>query len=411
MLGVHELLYSLKQHKTRSSITCVGIIWGIFILIVLLGLGNGLEKGVYKLLGNFSRNSLWIIGGQSTLGNSDGLTKPVEFDTTTLNIIRQKHKGIKYLSPEAMIPGGMPVIFQDKVGYFTIKGVGPDYLKIKMLNISEGRGFNEFDNSKKRLNVIIGKRVAKTLFKENGRVIGNYLEIDGEHFRIVGLLNDGTIFSQSESGTVFIPYRTFSERLKPGSFANFVLTWDKQLSSDQMEEQLRSTLSGIIGFDKEDKNSLFFFSLDKQIEVFEKLFRSIKVFIWFIGVSLLVSGMVGVGNVMFISVSERTKEIGIRMAVGAKPKVVLKSILAESIFLTVVAGCLGILLGVLAIHIANFLTDYLYSEQHLIIGDLYVDPLAIFGAFVALVIAGIIAGMIPARKAANIAPVEAIRFE
>ncbi len=410
MLDFHELMYSLKQHKTRSAITCAGIIWGIFILILLLGLGNGFETGIFQLLGNFSRNSLWVIGGQSKPGNSYGMPKPVEFDTATLNLLKKKHKEIIYLSPEALVPNNLPVVCEDKVGYFTIKGVTSEYFEIKMLDFIRGRAFNKLDESEKLPYAIIGKRIAKTFFQKNDGVVGKYIVIGSEHFKIIGLLEDGTIFSQSEAGSILVPYSTFLERLNPDSFTNLALTWNENLSSDQMEEQVRATLSNFLDFDIEDENALFFFSLDKQVAVFGKLFQSVKVFIWFIGISLLISGMVGVANIMYISVRERTKEIGIRMAVGAKPKVVLKYILAESTFLTLIAGCTGVLLGVLVINTLNFLIDYLYGDE-MIIKNLFIDPYAVFGAFLALVIAGVVAGMIPARKAANIVPVEALRFE
>jgi len=407
-----EVLESIKEHRVRNLLSGLGIAWGIFILILLLGAGNGLQEGVFRLFGSFSKNSLWIIGGRTSkveIGKTEG--KKIIFDEGLLNLINHRfNKSIKDISPEITLKKLSNISYKDQFNYYTTKAVSKDYFKIKTLDISEGRLFNSLDEKEERRVVIIGKNVKKVLFEEENP-IGMDINVSGNWFKVIGVLKSGSILNQQEQSNIFIPYSTCNNYLNLGNkFSLIMFNLFPGVNSIDFEKEIKFFLSRKLDFDPEDKKAIRTINFEEQIKSFNKLFDGLDYFFWFVGICLLLVGMVGVGNISLVIVKERTKEIGVRKAIGATSKHIISMILSESILITVFSGSIGLFFGYSVLFLINlFLATK--SENDFLITELNFNILASVVSIFILVISGAIAGFIPAKKATKIKPIEAIRQE
>lgn len=407
---ITDIFHSIIHQKLRTFLTGFGVAWGIFILVLLLGASGGLEKGMLQLLNGFAQNSIWLYGGQSTAEKGKNkFTKPVVFSSELLQQLKHNSSAqIKYISPEVQVANN--IVHKEKHYNVPVRAVLPAYFHIKILNQETGRLLNYADNYRKNKVVVIGKQVKEQVFGKK-QAIGEEIQIGNSFFKIIGVLKSGTIFSQTEQNSVFVPFNTAATclNLKP-DFNVFGLTLSKNCNANMAENHIKRYLERILNIDADDTNSLYVFNFNQQVESFQKLFKGLNVFLWFIGICLLLSGMVGVSNIMFVIVNERTREIGIRKAVGAKRKHVLMMILFESASITLLSGFVGVLLG------AGLLSLIEYGIQKLTDGDFLIKDIGInwgtsVGALFILIISGIIAGFIPAKRATEIEPVEAMRYD
>jgi len=408
---LEDIIHSLKQNKLRNILTGFGVAWGIFILVILLGAGNGFQTGIMKLFGSFAQNSLWVYGGQSSsveIGMTEG--KLILFNEEDVNIIGKRFTEIESISPETTIPRSI-VSFKENFGAYTIKGISEDYFKIKILDIDHGRTFNKLDNSEKRKVAIISNKIKKVLFKQNNAV-GQFINISGTWFKVIGVLDEGNIFTQSEQNAIFIPFNSVKENYNIGNeFNTFGFTLKSGVNTKDFEIKLKKILANRIGFDRFDEKALFVLNFDEQIKSFDKLFNGIKAFLFFIGVCLLLSGIIGIGNIMLIVVKERTKEIGIRKAIGAKSNSIIMMILSESVVITFIAGLVGLLLGIGVTNLVNLIITQFYDKEDVLISNFGINiPIALLSMFL-IVVSGCLAGLYPAKKAAEIMPVVAINHE
>jgi putative ABC transport system permease protein len=403
-----EIFQSIIAHKQRSVLTGLGITWGIFILIILLGLGNGFEKGVMKLFDGFNRNTVWVFCGQTSQpykGLQAGRNILLKYDD--ISLLKSSVTDIDNISPELTNWGGSLISYKNNFVRLNIKGVCPDYFKIKLLNTSEGRLINYLDNKEKRRVVVLGKYVADQLFKKS-TAVGKYVNIDNTYYLVIGVTKSGILAFPGEEREVYIPYYAFSETYTGATAISIFLYSTKYGSDDkQTEKKIKRVLSGKYQFNQNDDKALFFNNIDEQVKAFDKLFTGVKYFLWIMGISTLLSGVIGVGNIMFVIVKERTKEIGVRKAIGAKPYIIKIMILSEAVIFTLLAGVVGMALGFTVLELINM---YL-KNMDLVITETTLDLTTIIAALIVLIISGTLAGMIPANKAANVSPIIALKDE
>lgn len=396
----------------RSLFAGFGVAWGIFILILLLGAGTGFQQGILQLFSSFSQNSLWVFGGQVSI-NKQGrasYNRPVVFDEVDLSVVRERYKEIQCVSPEISYTGHLSVRYRQQTFTPQLKGVVADYFKIKVIKPDEGRLLNELDNTERRRVVLIGRQAADVLFPHESPV-GKCIEMNGVNFTVVGAIEKGTLFTQNEQYAAYVPYQTFKECFgQRGEFNAFLLSLKKKVKPENFEEELKSFLSRRKGFNETDKKALFVLNFTTQTKMFDKLFNGVRAFLWFIGLCLLLSGMAGVSNIMFMIVQERTFEIGIRKAVGATTTAIIHMILIESVVLTTSAGMIGLAFGTICLQLLNWvLHTYFDKEGWALFTKAQTGFSVVLFSLSLLIVSGILAGFFPAKRASGISPVEAMR--
>jgi putative ABC transport system permease protein len=393
----------------RSILSGFGISWGVLILVVLLGTGQGFQEAVMSLFSVFAQKSIYVYGGVTSKSyNNIKEGKEIRFDDTYLNRLQKRYSEIVALSPE--MSTSVLVRNNTKSGVFNTFGVNADYMQIKILQVyDKGRLFTFGDVSQSRPVAIIGEQVATTLFgKEDA--LEKHIAIGGALFRVIGVIKNENLFSASEIGSIYIPYTSYQQLItKENDFRSFCLYLSSNSNSKVFEEDLKSHLAHHYQFSSDDKQAVYIANFETQTSAFEGLFRGIRLFIWGVGICFLISGIVGVCNIMFVVVKERTNEIGIRLAVGALPHSIIQLVLLESIIITTVAGIIGLLLGNGMLMLIDELLSMAKTNLFVWRTSLHIGVAV--AALIILIIAGIIAGAFPAIKASTIEPVDAIRYE
>jgi putative ABC transport system permease protein len=405
-----EIAASIKEHKARSILTGFGIAWGMFILIVLLGAGNGFRSGMLAMFSGYASNSIWVTGQWASQAKAGGIQfgSRVRFNESITNRLQKHFPQIKSVSSEISLENANPVGYKGYTGNFEVKGIDLNYNTVKILEIEEGRFLNELDYRKLRKVVVIGDRVKETLFK-NENPIGKHISIAGVFFQVVGVLKTGTIFSMMEQNNIYTPitclYHTFNLTKE---FMTFGALLYNNSPVETFETELRNFLSQDIGFDKNDKKALYINNIQLQVTAFNSLFNGIDIFLWILGICFLLSGMIGITNIMLVVVKERTVEIGIRKALGATPESIIALIVSEALIITVLFGLVGLLLGYLGMGVYNWIVSALQTGQPEIFAQASIKGPIVASAFVILVVSGVLAGLFPAQKAAKIMPVETL---
>ncbi len=402
-----EIISIIRRNKLRTFLTGFSVTWGIFMLIILLGSGHGLENGVHDQFGSSAVNTLWVWGGETSVpykGYKPG--RDINFKNEDYAQIQKNIDGVEYLSGRLNIWGNNTISYKKEYGEFNLQSVHPDYGIIEKVEILEGRFVNDIDIRKNRKVATIGIAVVDALFKEE-EAIGKYISIRGIPFKVVGVFTDDG-GRQDSQRAVYIPVSTAQKALIGQDYINTLAVTvgsNEVDDSKRMSDEIRANFSERHIFDIDDKNAMFIWNGVEEFKQFQDLFAAIRMFIWVIGIGTIVAGIVGVSNIMMISVKERTREIGIRKSLGATPWSIINMVMQEAILITGVAGYIGLILGV---GLLELVSPYVKSE-------FFRNPEANLGvavsAVILLIIAGTIAGYIPARRAAAIRPVEALKEE
>lgn len=410
-MQINEILTSIRQHKLRNALTGFGVAWGIFILMLMMGFGESFQKGIFKIFNGYADNTIWVWGGETSLdyqGRKAG--KSIGFDLELLERFQRRFSEIQYISPESNSPQGMLTQYQENNSMNSLKGVSQQYFEIKKLKLSKGRYFNASDFNDLKPVCIIMESNEEVLFKKKKNVIGEFINVGGTFFQVVGVAKTVTMFDGSSRNSIFIPYPYFKSLYNEEALPNFMMSLHKNVDGPKFDKQFKNYVAQLYGFDPEDSKALFTYNLSEQVSQFQALFGGVKIFVWFIGFCILLTGIISIGNIMYVNINERTREIGIRKAIGASPRDILKMILSESVVLTTIAGMVGIFAGAIVIFLLNFAIQKMSSEGDLIRGVGFNIPI-IITAFLILIVSGVIAGIMPARKAANIKPVWALNQE
>jgi len=402
-----EIWSTVKQNKLRTFLTSFSVFWGIFMLIILLGSGKGLENGVQKEFASDATNTLWVNGGITTLAYKGMLPgRNIQLNNKDFEAIKKEVLAGDELAIRKDIWQNNTISYKNKFVTYDVKCVNPVYAKIENIEMMEGRFVNELDLQDSRKVVCIGYLVRDNLFGENKNPIGEMVKINSIPFKVVGVFTDSG--GDRDVRRVYIPHSTAT---KVYGFGNKVgripiLTTANVEESLEMEKRIKKSLAGIHRFDPEDPRALRIWNNLENYAQFTSLFKMIRLFVWFIGIMTIVAGIVGVSNIMIIVVKERTKEIGIRKAIGARPSSIVSLILMESILITSVAGYMGLVVG-------TFLLELI--SKYMPASDYFANPEVSLGvaiqATVVLVISGALAGFWPALRAARIKPIEALRDE
>lgn len=405
-----EVYSSISRHKMRSLLTGFGIAWGIFILIVLLGAGNGFRSGILTIFSSYASNSIWVTGNWVSETSSKGMQigSNIRFDDDLISKLKCRFPQIKQISSEYNYQSRELIKYMEIASSFQIRGIEEDYMSIKLLEISEGRNFNKLDYRNKRQVAIIGKQVKDILFKKEDP-LGKFINISGGFFQVIGLLDEGTIFSMMEKNRIYIPHLSLFDTFNlHREFDSFGLIIYENVPVENFENDLRSFLSSEIGFNKEDKNALFINNIQLQVKSFNKLFDGIDIFLWILGICFLLSGMIGITNIMLVIVKERTVEIGIRKALGATPNSIMQLILIESLLITTLFGVIGLICGYGGLFFYNWFIEALQTGQQEVFSKGYINISVIIISFVILIVAGLLAGILPAKNAVSIMPIQTL---
>lgn len=412
-----EILATIKKNKMRTFLTGFSVAWGIFMLMILLGAGNGLSNGVSQNFMHNAVNAMWLWSGETSIpykGMKEG--RQIRFTNADYEILKNL-PGIENASGRYYI-GGNTFSYGNEYGNYSAITCHPDLKEVESIEIVEGRFVNQIDINKARKSVVLGKDIYDALFKEKN-AIGEYIKINNIPFKVVGICKEG---GGTRHRNAYIPVST-GQKVFNGSnrLHNFALTIDAKTikESQDIETQVRETLARKHKFDPTDRSAMGSYNKLEDVMETMKIFQAINIFIWIIGIGTLIAGVVGVSNIMLIIVKERTKEIGIRKAIGASPGSVISLILLESVLITTIAGYIGLVLGAGLMEGINFIVEQQYAASAATNGGngetLFRNPtvdlnIAIF-ATILLVLAGTLAGYIPAKRAARIKPIEALRDE
>lgn len=417
--GLKEIWQTIARNKTRSLLTAFGVFWGIFLLVVLSSVGNGFENGLMKQIEGFSLNTGFFFS-QSTSEPYKGYQKGRHWDMnmSDLQALKDAFPDIKAISPVGFTYSGEGnnVIFGNKGGTYNVKGLMPEYNEIDRCKIIKGRFLNDTDIAEKRKVCVIGKRIYEEMIGKNVDPIGQMIKVNGIYFQIVGVNrsysnNESVNVGGTTNETVYLPFSTMQQVFGLGDKIDFfVLCAHDDASVSAMEDDIKNLIKLRHDISPTDQQAISAYNVEEEFKMFKGLFTGIHILIWIVGLGTLLSGIIGVSNIMLVTVKERTREIGVRRALGAKPKAIITQVMSESLLLTILAGLVGLCFGVLVMAIVAMVVANNPSDT-----TMFQDPNMGFGAAVAsviiVIISGLLAGLLPAMRAIQIKAIDAIREE
>jgi len=411
-----EILEALNANRVRTLLTAFGVFWGITILVLLLALTNGLRNGVTAEFGNFATNSMFM-WTQGTSIAYKGLPKQRRFNykIDDVEAIKAEVPELKYVSPRNQLggyQGANNVIRGTKAGAFQIYGDYPEFIRQKPMDILQGRFLSYSDIDAKRKVCVIGPDIVGGLYNKGEDIIGTYIKINGVNFMVVGTfkITNSQGDSEEEANTIFIPFTTFNQAFNFGDIVGWMaITAKDEVSVTDVKERVFALMRNRHTIHPDDERAIGHFDLSKEFGRINGLFNILAIVGYFVGALVLMSGIIGISNIMLIVVKERTKEIGVRRALGATPWTIKGQILQESLILTILSGMTGISFAALVIWGMNTILDSVGPVENF--ANPSVSMQVVFTALIILVVSGLLAGLIPANSATKMKPVDALRIE
>ncbi len=409
-----EIFSSINKNRVRTVLTVIGVLWGIFVYIAMSGAAKGLDNGFDRQFESVAMNSLFA-WSQSTSKPYKGFRtgRRIQLKLSDIDVLKKRIPEIQYIAPRNAtgVFGGTPALTVrgQKSGSYNVYGDFPVYTKIATKKIyDEGRFINQSDIDYNRRVCIIGERTKKELFNDEEEAVGSFIKINDIYFRVVGVhkfVPGGGFETDSD---IFVPFTTFNRLYNKGDEVDFmsIAAFD-DADIIQVEKDVKAVLKSIHQVDPTDERAFGSFNLGEVFGRIKGFANGLTFLSLVIGVATILAGVIGIGNILLISVKERTKELGVRRALGATPAEVRNLILVESVFLTVISGVMGIILGAATLSLVNNLTegsDFPYTNPTVPI------PYVV-GALALMVILGTLIGLIPAQRAVSIRPIEALREE
>ena len=403
-----EIYGSIRKNKVRTSITIIGVLWGIFLLVVLLGAARGMENGFNKLFGNFATNSVFV-WTQSTDTPFKGFQEGRRFSLTMndIEVLKSEYtEEIKLLAPRNQTNN--LVIKDFKSGTFKVSGDYPILDQIQKKQLLYGRFLNQNDILSIAKVAVISEDMYKQLFEIDEFPIGQYIKINSISYKVIGVYKPSNTID-FDGDCAYIPFSTFKKVYNTANKVDWMMiTAYEGTDIEQMESDVLLTLKGLHKVHPEDDRAFGSVNLGKEIGKVTGFITGMQFLTWFVGIATLIAGVFAIGNILLITVKERTKEIGIRRALGATPKSIRQQIILESVFLTTVAGMLGIIFGAFVL----FLIDMAFGQgKDAALVNPTVNIPIILIAFATLIVLGTLIGLIPAHMATVVKPIEALREE
>jgi putative ABC transport system permease protein len=406
-----EIYMTMRKHLLRTVLTAFGVFWGIFMLVLLLGAGRGLENGVKSMFGNLAKNSMFIWGRKTAIpykGIKAG--KNVNFTNEDLESIRKEIPEIQYLAGGTGLWGDYMVTYKTANGSFQVGGDMPEMNNIRNLVIPKGRFINQLDMDEKRKVAVLGPRVVEVLFGKE-EPLGKYIKIKGVYFLVVGVFFIENAEGRNEVEKIYIPLSTLQHVFNaPNRISSFSLAPYDGYDPEEVEKKVKLHLANRHMVSPDDRSAINGWNSGRESKKIQGLFTGINFFVWFVSIGTIIAGIVGVGNIMLIIVKERTKEIGIRKALGATPGSIIAMIVQESVVITGVSGYLGLVVGVGILETISYFMS-LSPVKNPYFGNPEIDINIAIIATIILVITGALAGLFPALRAASINPIEALKDE
>lgn len=408
-----EIFATIRKNKLRTFLTMLGVFWGIFMLVIMLGSGNGLQNGILRDFEGTATNSFFM-WTQPTIKGYKGM-KPgrrYNFNMADVEALKQL-KELDAVSPMNQLGGheeASNVVRGLKTAACEIQANYPVSRKIEHVKIKKGRYINDLDIKEKRKVCVVGPRVVELLFKNGEEALGDYIRINGVYFKIVGITvqtasgGDG----REQAQRINVPFTTFQNAFNYGDVVGWFAIKSKDgIPAAQSEEKVISLLKERHKIAPDDVKAIGHWNMEVEYKKLEGLFIGIQILVWIVGIGTLLAGVIGISNIMLIVVKERTKEIGVKRALGAVPAQIIGQIVMETIFLTAISGYFGLVVGIGLLELINTLIGNS--------GEMFMNPTVDLSvalkALTVLVVSGAFAGLIPARKAVSIKPVEALRTE
>ena len=412
-----EIFHTLKKNKVRTGLTAFGVLWGIFMLMVMLGAGKGLENAVFSGMGDFATNSMFI-WSQATTIPYKGFPRNrwYRFELEDMYAIQRNVPEIDIITPTVHGGGWQETstfVYGDQKGNFRVEGIMPDENKVDPVDMFKGRYINDLDELNRRKVALLGYRVYEELFKKDEEPVDKYIKINGMYFQVVGVYKSKHTghWGEEQNSIVFIPFGTTEQIYNyPDIVDHFSIVGKPFANIDKIQEEVMTILAKRHSVHPDDKAAFGYNNVGKEFRKVRGLFMGIRGLIWLVGIGTLLAGVIGVSNIMLIIINERTQEFGIKRAMGATPLKIISSVISESVFLTSFAGLVGMAFGIYVVELVNKAVSSSNSNEVMFMNP-EVDFRVAMSALIILIIFGIFAGIIPAKRAVSIKPIEAIRSE
>ncbi len=408
-----EIVDALSKNKLRSFLTAFGIFWGVFMLVLLMGGGRGLESMLGNVFAGFASNSGFMATATTSMPHK-GFREGRQWDLELRDIdrVRNSVPEIDILTP-TNTRWGISAVRDNKKLNVSITGIYPDYLRVSNPRLTAGRSINDTDIAQERKVCIIGSRVAEELFPGEDEICGQRIQIDGIYYTVIGLsgrTGNGISINGNALTTVEVPFTTLQRAYGLGTkIVMLTYTAKPGYQISAVQDKIEAVVKRAHSIHPDDPQAVIKVNAEAMFTLVDNLFNGISILVWMIGLGTLLSGAIGVSNIMMVTVKERTTEIGIRRAIGATPTDILRQILSESMMLTLLAGMSGITLSVLILQVvetavnASGTTDGTSTFQ--------ISFWLAVGAALLIALLGIVAGLAPALRAMHIRPVEAMRSD
>ena len=410
-----EIFGSIQKNKIRTIITMIGVLWGIFIYIALSGSSKGLDNGFERQFQSIASNSIFVWAQSTSLPYAGYKSeRNITLKIQDAEVLKKQVKNIKFIAPRIVAgvfgSAGGSIVRGTKTGTYSVYGEYPEYIKIATSKIYDGGRFiNQSDIKDDRKVCVIGERTQLELFEEDEDPIGKFISINKINFRVVGVHKFVQGGGFGDDGDIYIPFTTFKKIFNTGDDVGFfMIAADEDADGVKVEKDIKATLKQIHKIDPNDERAIGGFNLGEIFRKTMNFANGLTFLSLVVGIATILAGIIGIGNILLISVKERTKEIGIRRALGATPGEVRSQIILESVFLTILAGVIGIILGALVLYGINAATmdqtDFPYTNPTVPIPY-------VLGALGLMVLLGTLIGIIPAQRAVSIKPIDALREE
>ncbi len=418
-----EILSAIKKNKMRSVLTAFGVFWAIFMLVIMTGAGNGLKNGITEGVKDFATNSAFMWADRTTVAY-EGFKRGRRWNLTNNDIvaIRDQVPEIDVISPRLEgwnLRSGENVVRGKRSAAFSVMGDYPQYRKIDPCTMPFGRYINEEDIRLKRKVCVIGEKVYEVMFDKGEDPTGIYLRVNGVYFMVVGVFksnNPNINIGSNKKEVIYLPFTAMQQTYNYGNRVDyFGFTAQAGVPVSSLVNRISDIVKKRHKIAPNDDEAIGKVNIENELQTMFYIFLGINILIWVVGLGTLIAGAVGISNIMLVIVKERTREIGIQRAIGARPWIIVSQLLTEAVFLTTLAGFLGLALGTFVLYLVDMGIDAsraqaVGEDQTFFLNPEIGLPLAI-SALVLLILVGFIAGLIPALKAIRVKPIEALRHE